>query len=63
MTIEQAIEIESHFTDAAKSLKCAHRKMKKAGDCFETTCKEIADAALDAENAAYQIRQYIKEST
>ena len=62
MTEEQAMVLEDHFIDAAKALKCAHRNMKDI-DGFEQTCKEVADAALDADNAAAQMRQWITDNT
>ena len=62
MTIEQALELESHFITASKALKCAYRNMKKIGG-FEPTIKEVADAALDSDNAANQMRQWITDQT
>ena len=62
MTVENALELENHFISASKSLKCAYRNMKSTGG-FESTCKETADAALDADAAASQMRQWITDNT
>jgi len=62
LTIEGALELENHFITASKALKCAYRNMKQIGG-FEPTCKEVADAALDADSAAKQMRQWITDNT
>ncbi len=55
------MELENHFIDASKALKCAYRKMTAIGG-FSPTCKEVADAALDSDNAAKQMRQWITDN-
>lgn len=62
MSIEDALQLESHFIDASKALKCAYRNMADLG-AFEETRKEVADAALDSDNAARQMRQWITDNS
>lgn len=62
LTVEGAIELENHFITASKALKCAYRNMKQYKE-FKKTCREVADASLDADNAAAQMRQWITNNT
>ncbi len=62
LTIEGATELENHFITASKALKCAYRNMKQLKG-FKSTCREIADASLDADAAAGQMRQWITDNT
>lgn len=62
LTIEEALELENHFIQASKALKCAWRKMKRFPQ-FERTAAEVADAALDADEAAKHMRQFITDNS
>jgi len=58
VTEELALELEAHFIDASKALKCAHRKLERTGR-FEITCKAVECAYLDVDVAARQFRNWI----
>ena len=62
MTLEDAIELENHFIEASKALKCAHRKMKGING-FKSTCREVSTAILDTDISASLIRQWITDNT
>jgi len=61
LTIEGALELENHFIIASRALKCAYRNMKRYKG-FKTTCREVANASLVADNAAAQMRQLITDN-
>ena len=58
MKTEILIEVEQHFIDAAKALRCAWRKTKNAKN-FRNTSLEISSTVLEIEESAKEIRQFI----
>ena len=61
MTLEDAIELESHYISASKSLKCACRKLKKLNLSYPFL--ETEAAAKDAQRAAGVLRKWITDNT
>jgi hypothetical protein len=58
MSPEKLIELENMLQQAAKSLRCAWRLMKKGG--AELGAKELADTVLDVEEVAGAVEWLIK---